>query len=69
MFGTMVLAAESSGGMGGWISAFQGTWNTGSMWGELTAAGALIGLVVVFAFGYRVVRKLVKGVSKGKANI
>lgn len=68
MFTTMVLAAEGAG-MGSWITAFQSSWNTGSMWGELTAAGALIGLVVVFAFGYRVIRKLVKGVSKGKANI
>jgi hypothetical protein len=64
-----IIVAEGQAGMGGWISAFQSSWNTGSMWGELTAAGALIGLVVVFAFGYRVIRKLVKGVSKGKANI
>lgn len=64
-----IIVAEGQSGMGGWISAFQSSWNTGSMWGELTAAGALIGLVVVFAFGYRVIRKLVKGVSKGKANI
>lgn len=57
------------GGMSGWVSAFQGTWNTASMWTELTGAAALIGLVVVFAFGYRVVRRVVKGASKGKANI
>lgn len=63
-----VVLAEASG-MAGWIAAFQTAWNTGSMWGELTAAGGLIGLVVVFAFGYRIIRKLVKGVSKGKANI
>lgn len=64
----VALPAEGTG-MSGWIDAFKSTWNTGSMWGELTAAAGLIGLVVVFVFGYRIVRKLVKGVSKGKANI
>lgn len=57
------------GGMAGWVTAFQGTWNTGSMWTELTGAAGLIGLVVVFAFGYRVVRRLVGGASRGKAKI
>ena len=59
----------AGGGMGGWITAFQSTWNSAAMWGELTAAAALIGLVVVFAFGYRIVRRVVSGASKGKARI
>lgn len=67
MVSTAVRVAE--GGMGGWIAAFQGTWNSAAMWGELTAAAALIGLVVVFAFGYRIVRRVVSGASKGKARI
>lgn len=65
--GTALLSA--SGGLSGWVSAFQSTWTSAAMWAELTAAGGLIGLVVVFAFGYRIVRKLIKGASKGKANI
>lgn len=67
MHSAQILADAS--GMAGWIASFQTAWNTGAMWNELTAAGALIGLVVVFSFGYRIIRKLVKGVSKGKANI
>ena len=64
-----VIVADGAAGMSSWISAFQSSWNTGSMWGEIAAAGALIGLVVVFAFGYRLIRRLVNGVSKGKAKI
>lgn len=55
--------------MGDWITAFQTTFGTDQMWGELAKAGALIGLVVVFAFGYKVVRKMVNGASSGKAKI
>lgn len=55
--------------MGDWVKAFETTFGTDQMWTELTKAGALIGLVVVFAFGYRVVRRLVGGASKGKAKI
>lgn len=64
-----VLAPMEGGGMSGWISSFQSTWNSASMWGELTQAAALIGLVVVFAFGYRVVRRVISGASRGKAKI
>ena len=42
---------------------------TGLAGGELTQAAALIGLVVVFAFGYRVVRRVISGASRGKAKI
>ena len=56
-------------GMGDWITAFQTTFGTDAMWTELAKAGALIGLVVVFAFGYKVIRRLVTGASKGKAKI
>lgn len=55
--------------MGDWVTAFETTFGTDQMWTELTKAGALVGLVVVFAFGYRVVRRLVGGASKGKAKI
>lgn len=65
----LLLIQEQGGGMAGWIEKFQSTWNSASMWGELTAAAALIGLAVVFAFGYRIVRRVISGVSKGKAKI
>lgn len=59
---------EPATGMAGFITALQTTLTSANLWAELTAAGAFIGLMVVFAFGYRVVRKVIKGTSKGKAN-
>lgn len=59
----------TAAGLDGWVTAFEASWNSGAMWTELTAAAGLIGLVVVFAFGYRIVRRLVGGASKGKAKI
>lgn len=56
-------------GMQAFITALQTNLTSANLWGELTAAGAFIGLMVVFAFGYRIVRRLVNGVSKGKAKI
>lgn len=56
-------------GMSAFITALQTNLTSANLWGELAAAGAFIGLMVVFAFGYRIVRKLVNGVSKGKARI
>lgn len=58
-----------STGMSAFITALQTNLTSANLWGELAAAGAFIGLMVVFAFGYRIVRKLVNGVSKGKARI
>lgn len=40
-----------------------------ALWNALVGAAALIGTMVLFAFGYRVVRRLVQGVSKGKAKM
>lgn len=56
-------------GMAAFITALQTNLTSANLWGELAAAGAFIGLMVVFAFGYRIVRRLVNGVSKGKAKI
>ena len=40
-----------------------------SLWGDVTAAAPLIVIVVGFAFGYYIVRKVVKGASKGKVRM
>ena len=56
-------------GMAAFITALQTNLTSANLWGELAAAGAFIGLMVVFAFGYRIVKRLVNGVSKGKARI
>ena len=40
-----------------------------ALWGVIAASAALIGVVVLFAFGYRFVKGLISGVSKGKAKM
>lgn len=58
------------GDMAGFIEALTGTdgINSANLWGAITPAAATVAVVVLFALSYRVLRKLVKGVSKGKAN-
>lgn len=56
-------------GMAAFLTQLQTELTSANLWGELAAAGAFIGLMVVFAFGYRIVRRLINGVSKGKAKI
>lgn len=56
-------------GMNTFLTNLQSTLTTDTLWGELGKVGAFLGLMIVFAFGYRVVRRLINGVSRGKANI
>lgn len=42
---------------------------SGSLWTEAANAVPLIVGIFVFAFGYRIVKKLLKGGVKGKVNI
>lgn len=60
---------ESSAGLGAFLTTLQTTLTTDTLWGELGKMAAFLGLMVVFAFGYRVVRRLINGVSKGKARV
>lgn len=39
------------------------------LWGVLTAAIGFIAITVLFAFGYRLVRRLTSGVSRGKNKV
>lgn len=56
-------------GMSDLVTALQGILTTDAFMGALTSLVPVIGGVLLFAFIYRIVRKLVKGSSKGKANI
>lgn len=58
------------GDMAGFMTGLTGTdgVTSANLWAQITPAAATLALVVIFAFGYRVARKIVKGVSKGKAN-
>ena len=64
----MWLIADATG-MTGLVSALEGILTTDAFMGALTALVPVIGGVLLFAFTYRIVRKVVKGSSKGKANI
>lgn len=56
-------------GMQAFITALQTNLTSAGLWGELTGVAGFLGLMVIFAFGYRIVRRLINGVSKGKAKI
>lgn len=59
------------GDMAGFITALTGTDGVSSanLWAQITPAAGFIASVVIFAFGLHVLRKLIKGASKGKARI
>lgn len=40
-----------------------------NLWASISPFAPLIGTLILFAFGYGVVRKLIKGAGRGKAKI
>lgn len=61
----------SGDGMEGLVTALTGTGgiNSATMWTEATSAAPLIISIFVFAFGYGIVRKLLRSGAKGKVRI
>ena len=59
------------GDMAGFITAITGTdgISSANLWAQITPAAAFLGTIVIFAFGYRVIRKLISGASKGRAKV
>ena len=58
--------------MSGMVSALTNSTTgitSGTLWTEVTAAAPLIVGIFIFAFGYRVVRKVLKSGSKAKVNV
>lgn len=51
------------------VSALQSALTTNAMFTNLAALIPVVGGVLIFAFTYRIVRKIVSGASKGKAKI
>lgn len=51
------------------ISALTTTVSANSLWGVFADAVPFIGIVVVVGLGFYLVRKMIKGVSKGKTKI
>lgn len=59
------------GDMAGFITAITGTdgITSANLWAQITPAGGFLAALVIFAFGYRVIRRLISGASKGRARV
>ena len=55
--------------MSGVVSALQTAINTDAMFTNLGALIPVVGGLLIFAFTYRIIRRIVKGAGKGKANV
>ena len=51
------------------VTALQGILTTDAMFTNLSALIPVVGGVLIFAFTYRIVRKIVSGAQRGKAKI
>lgn len=60
---------ETQTGMAALVTALKDILTTDAFMANLTALVPVIGGVLIFAFTYRMVRRLLKGASKAKANI
>lgn len=60
---------ETSTAFSGVVTALQNAISTDTMFTNLGALVPVVGGVLIFAFTYRIVKKIVKGASKGKAAI
>lgn len=56
-------------GMTNAISTLSTTVSADALWGVFANAVPYIGVVVLVGFGFYLVRRMIKGVSKGKAKI
>lgn len=59
------------GDMAGFITALTGTdgITSANLWAQITPAAGFLAALVIFAFGYRVIRRLISGASKGRAKV
>lgn len=53
-------------GMTAFWTSLQSSVSADQLWGILAGAIGFIAIAVLFSFGYRLVRRLVGGISKGK---
>lgn len=51
------------------VTALQGILTTDNFMANFTALVPVIGGVLIFAFTYRIVKKIIKGAQRGKANV
>lgn len=60
---------ETPTNMSGVVTALQGILTTDAMFTNLAALIPVVGGVLIFAFTYRIIRRVVKGAQGGKARI
>lgn len=60
---------EGATAMSSVVTALQSILTTDAMFANLASLIPVVGGVLVFAFTYRIIRKIVSGASKGKAKI
>lgn len=60
---------EDPTGMSAFWSALVSAISADQLWGVLAGAIGFIAIAVLFAFGYRLVRRLTSGVSRGKSKV
>lgn len=65
----MLLAETTGGGMSSIISSLTSGITSAGLFGTVAEIMPFIVIMIGFAFGYKVLRKVVKGASKGKAAI
>lgn len=60
---------ETPVGMSSFVTALTGTdgITASNLWTNVVDAAPLITVAVLFAFGFAIIRRVVKGISKGKA--
>lgn len=51
------------------VTALQSALNTDAMFTNLSVLIPVVGGVLIFAFTYRIIRRIITGTSKGKARI
>lgn len=51
------------------ITASSGGLTSANLWTEASAAATFIAGIAIFAFGYRIVRRVTQGASKGKVKM
>lgn len=60
---------EGATAMSSVVTALQGILTTDAMFTNLASLIPVVGGVLIFAFTYRIVRKIISGAGKGKAKI
>lgn len=60
---------EGTSAMSSVVTALQGILTTDAMFTNLAALIPVVGGVLIFAFTYRIIRKVIGGAQKGKARV